>query len=141
MSGWVPKCRRSSGVSSDEYVGEVRMAETWTAEFAKELRKWWSFDGDQQHTHSWHNREDFIDTVLPKLLGSNPEIRRLRSLVRELAVALGEHGYHAEGCCVYPQSSSSPWTSRDAMLSDKRCTCGLRAALSHWREAGGEVGT
>jgi hypothetical protein len=37
-------------------------------EFAKELRKWWSFDDRQMHTHSWHSREDFIEKVLPKLL-------------------------------------------------------------------------
>lgn len=37
-------------------------------EFADELRKWWSFDDRQQHTHSWHSREDFIEKALPKLL-------------------------------------------------------------------------
>lgn len=37
-------------------------------EFAAELRKWWSFDDHQQHTHSWHSREDFIEKQLPKLL-------------------------------------------------------------------------
>lgn len=37
-------------------------------EFVNELRKWWSFDDRQQHTHSWHSREDFIENVLPKLL-------------------------------------------------------------------------
>ena len=36
--------------------------------FAAELRKWWSFDSGQHHTHSWHSREDFIDRELPKLL-------------------------------------------------------------------------
>lgn len=36
--------------------------------FAEELRKWWSFDDDQQHTHSWHTREDFIKDKLPELL-------------------------------------------------------------------------
>jgi hypothetical protein len=38
------------------------------AEFAAELRKWWSFNDRQGHTHSWHCREDFINIVLPKLL-------------------------------------------------------------------------
>jgi hypothetical protein len=36
--------------------------------FAAELRKWWSFDDRQHHTHSWHSREDFIATKLPELL-------------------------------------------------------------------------
>ncbi len=36
--------------------------------FAEALRKWWSFDDHQQHTHSWHTREDFIEKMLPKLL-------------------------------------------------------------------------
>lgn len=37
-------------------------------DFATELRKWWSFDDRQQHTHSWHSREDFIEKKLPGLL-------------------------------------------------------------------------
>lgn len=36
--------------------------------FAGELRKWWSFDDRQHHTHSWHSREDFIERMLPALL-------------------------------------------------------------------------
>jgi hypothetical protein len=35
---------------------------------ADELRKWWSFDDRQQHTHSWHDRENFIERKLPELL-------------------------------------------------------------------------
>ncbi len=31
------------------------------------LRSWWSFDNHQQHTHSWHERERFIDIELPKM--------------------------------------------------------------------------
>jgi hypothetical protein len=38
--------------------------------FANELRKWWSFDGGQMHTHSWHSREDFIEQKLPEMLSS-----------------------------------------------------------------------
>jgi hypothetical protein len=38
------------------------------AGFAAELRKWWSFDDRQMHTHSWHSREDFIERKLPELL-------------------------------------------------------------------------
>jgi hypothetical protein len=37
-------------------------------DFAEELRKWWSFDDRQQHTHSWHDRENFIEKKLPELL-------------------------------------------------------------------------
>ena len=37
-------------------------------EFAAELRKWWSFDDRQVHTHTWHSREDFIEKQLPALL-------------------------------------------------------------------------
>jgi hypothetical protein len=37
-------------------------------DFADELRKWWSFDAGQRHTHSWHGREDFIAKKLPELL-------------------------------------------------------------------------
>jgi hypothetical protein len=36
--------------------------------FTDELRQWWSFDDHQQHTHSWHTREDFISKKLPELL-------------------------------------------------------------------------
>lgn len=41
--------------------------------FAAILRKWWSFDDRQLHTHSWHSREDFIEQKLPTLID---EIRR-----------------------------------------------------------------
>lgn len=43
---------------------------TPVAAFANELRKWWSFDDRQFHTHSWHAREDFIKDRLPDLLGA-----------------------------------------------------------------------
>lgn len=29
-----------------------------------ELRKHWSFDSNQQPTHSWHTREDFIEQFI-----------------------------------------------------------------------------
>ena len=38
--------------------------------FANELRKWWSFDDGQMHTHSWHSREDFIKIKLPGMLSA-----------------------------------------------------------------------
>lgn len=37
-------------------------------ELGTDLRKWWNFNDAQQHRHSWHDREDFIDKVLPKIL-------------------------------------------------------------------------
>jgi hypothetical protein len=40
-------------------------------QFAEILREHWSFDARQQHTHSWHSREDFIQDELPKLLAIN----------------------------------------------------------------------
>lgn len=40
-------------------------------EFADELRKWWTFDDRQVHTHSWHAREDFIERRLPELLSAD----------------------------------------------------------------------
>lgn len=39
-----------------------------TDKFVEILRKHWSFDNNQQHTHTWHDREDFIEKVLPSLL-------------------------------------------------------------------------
>jgi len=41
-------------------------------QFAEVLREWWAFDDRQQHTHSWHTREDFIRDELPKLLTPAP---------------------------------------------------------------------
>ena len=29
-----------------------------------EIRKWWTFNEYQEHTHSWHTREDFIEQKL-----------------------------------------------------------------------------
>lgn len=37
-------------------------------EFANVLRCYWRFDSGQQHTHSWHDREDFIRDRLPAML-------------------------------------------------------------------------
>jgi len=36
--------------------------------FAVELRKYWSFNDGQRHTHTWHSREDFIEQKLPALV-------------------------------------------------------------------------
>lgn len=71
------------------------MPATPTSTFAWELRKWWSFDDRQQHTHSWHSREDFIERRLPEILSiyacavSNAEIERLRLENWQLKGALG----------------------------------------------------
>lgn len=43
-------------------------------QFAEVLREWWSFDDRQQHTHSWHSREDFISDELPKLLAPQAQV-------------------------------------------------------------------
>jgi hypothetical protein len=39
---------------------------------AEELRKWWRFTDSQQPMSSWHDREDFIERVLPTLLTQHP---------------------------------------------------------------------
>lgn len=39
-------------------------------EIAEAIRRAWSFDDGQRHTHSWHDREDFLDKKLPGLLDS-----------------------------------------------------------------------
>ena len=48
-----------------------------TKAFAAELRKWWSFSDRQIHTHSWHDREDFIEKKLPELLATVTDSGRL----------------------------------------------------------------
>ncbi|MBN9601856.1 MAG: hypothetical protein J0G33_02885 [Afipia felis] len=45
--------------------------EVLIAKFAESLRRYWSFDDRQRHTHTWHNREDFIAEVLPNLIAPN----------------------------------------------------------------------
>ena len=39
-----------------------------------QLRKYWSFSQSQQHTHSWHDREDFITKRLPELLAVKDQL-------------------------------------------------------------------
>lgn len=58
------------------------------ASFATELRKWWSFDDGQMHTHSWHSREDFIEGRMRELIDTetkplHSEIELLRKLAKE----------------------------------------------------------
>jgi hypothetical protein len=62
-------------------------------QFANELRKWWSFDDGQRHTHSWHDREDFIKKELPTLLcrlleAQAGEIEKLRTALESAAEKL-----------------------------------------------------
>lgn len=39
-------------------------------DFSEVLRRHWSFNDGQMHTHSWHDREDFIRDILPGLLAA-----------------------------------------------------------------------
>lgn len=64
--------------------------------FAAELRKWWSFDDGQMHTHSWHSREDFIERKLPELLSSVAQAARVTC---DCGVMCQDHG--KEGNCRY----------------------------------------
>ena len=71
--------------------------------FAEELRKWWSFDGRQMHTHSWHGREDFIKGRMRELIDAETkplhidiEVKdRALSFIRDLATE--EYGYAQVG--------------------------------------------
>ena len=40
----------------------------------KELRRWWAFSDSQIPLSSWHDREDYIEKVLPELLRSAVEV-------------------------------------------------------------------
>lgn len=51
--------------------------------FAEELRKWWSFDDGQIHTHSWHSREDFIKIKLPELLSGAKPVDQWKIVINE----------------------------------------------------------
>lgn len=61
------------------------------ASVARELRLWWSFDDRQQHTHSWHTREDFIERALPDLMDNalTAALDRAERAERDLAEAVG----------------------------------------------------
>lgn len=56
--------RIAADALSENSDGESRRLD----EFAAELRRWWRFDNYQIHTHSWHDRENFIERRLPELL-------------------------------------------------------------------------
>ena len=66
------------------------MSNELAAAIADELRKWWSFDNHQNHTHSWHCREDFIQKELPRLTTQHADE------VAELREQLAEEKYHTE---------------------------------------------
>ena len=40
-----------------------------------ELRQWWSFDDNQRHTHSWHDRENFIEMLMQRAAAAEKEGR------------------------------------------------------------------
>jgi hypothetical protein len=56
------------------------------------LRAHWSFNDSQRHTHSWHDREDFIRDVLPVLLRAvrAKACERCAVLVAEYKYELGQ---------------------------------------------------
>jgi hypothetical protein len=56
------------------------------ATFAEELRKWWSFDDRQVHTHSWHSREDFIKDKMCELIDA--ETKPLHADIDKLKAVL-----------------------------------------------------
>ena len=62
------------------------MVDAAVNDFAGVLRKWWAFDRRQQHMHTWHSREDFIEQSLPALLTSITEkaVASERARIREL---------------------------------------------------------
>lgn len=39
------------------------LSEHLASKLSAALREWWSFNEQQQHTHSWHTREDFIEKL------------------------------------------------------------------------------
>ena len=41
-------------------------------------RNYWRFDHSQQHTHSWHDREDFLRDHLVPFLRQHEKLRRER---------------------------------------------------------------
>jgi hypothetical protein len=59
--------------------------------FAEELRKWWSFDDRQIHTHTWHSREDFIVEVLPGLFATAMSSQRgMEKLITRLEMLVAD---------------------------------------------------
>jgi len=42
-------------------LGIINTLRTMVDGLPNELRKYWSFNNGQQHTHSWHTHEDFIE--------------------------------------------------------------------------------
>lgn len=80
-------------MSDDTATPSDAVAEIRKRKFADELRKWWSFDHGQHHTHTWHGREDFIANKLPALLADlisaqQAECERLRTKLAKAREAL-----------------------------------------------------
>ena len=51
----------------------------------------------------------------------------LRQLEKDNAAMRTLLGYHAPGCGVFQGGKVKIWPSREAYLSDEKCTCGLKA--------------
>ncbi len=62
------KCYLPCACSHNPQPGDCQTTARRMAKIVPELRKYWSFSDGQQHTHTWHSREDFIFKVLPDLL-------------------------------------------------------------------------
>lgn len=93
--------------------------------FADELRKWWSFDDRQRHTHSWHSREDFIEKKLPALLSSNRDDRiALADEIIQEIVECYDNARRDEG--------AFPAGDRRAAMSEHRLWHAMQIARS-WR--------
>jgi hypothetical protein len=62
--------RRIDALVARKVEEERERGEQDRRDFAEVLRCYWSFDNGQQHTHSWHDREDFIRGRLPAMLAA-----------------------------------------------------------------------
>lgn len=68
------KARKTSAYWKGENIAGNKVIDALEAENAKlrgllgvlptELRYYWSFDNGQRHTHTWHDREDYIDNLV-----------------------------------------------------------------------------
>lgn len=107
-------------------------------QFADELRKWWSFDDGQRHTHSWHDREYFIEKELPTLLcrlleAQAVEIEKLRASSRAFLNRVEELEPQVNGAIQMAAIHGCPWPA-DANYIKERDV--LRDALAAADENG-----
>lgn len=47
--------------------------ESILTELPDKLREWWSFDSGQQHTHTWHDREEFVENLRERIAEARGE--------------------------------------------------------------------